>query len=148
MGNTKLARMDRRSWLRSIAAFAGLTSVAVLLQQYLTPQTSRAAQTVDLGPVDIVLADGSRRVVSVDGRSVLLHRSANAVTALDLTCTHAGCPLAFDATAQRIRCACHGGAFALTGEPVAGPPRVPLGRLECRIEAGRLYLRMTSGNAA
>jgi hypothetical protein len=25
---------------------------------------------------------------------------------------------------------------------------VPLGRLECRIEAGRLYLRMTSGNAA
>jgi hypothetical protein len=25
---------------------------------------------------------------------------------------------------------------------------MPLGRLDCRIEAGRLYLRMTSGNAA
>lgn len=98
---------------------------------------------MDLGPVDDLIQDGARRVINVDGRMVLLNRSADIVTALDLTCTHAGCPLAFDAKAQRIRCACHGGAFALTGEPVAGPPRTPLVQLECRMDKGRLYIRTT-----
>lgn len=143
MGNTKLARMDRRSWLRSIAAFAGLTSVTLATVEYLQQQSTPGVRTVDLGPVDEVIPEGARRVVNVDGKLVLLNRSAEIVTALDLTCTHAGCPLAFDAAAQRIRCACHGGAFALTGESVAGPPRTPLARLECRTDQGRLYIRTT-----
>lgn len=133
--------MDRRSWLRTIAAAAGLTTVTLATAEYLQPQSAPGARTVDLGPIDEVISDGARRVVNVDGRMALLSRSADVVTALDLTCTHAGCPLAFDAKSQRIRCACHGGAFAVTGEPVAGPPRMPLARLECRTEDGRLYIR-------
>ncbi len=133
--------MDRRSWLRAIAGAAGLTSLTLATLEYLQPQAGQGIRTVDLGPVDQVISDGARRVVNVDGRMVLLSRNADNVTALDLTCTHAGCPLAFDAKAQRIRCACHGGAFAVTGEPVAGPPRTPLARLECRMDEGRLYVR-------
>lgn len=133
--------MDRRSWLRAIATAVGLTSVAMATSEYLQPQVAQGIRTVDLGPIDEVISEGARRVVNVDGRMVLLSRSANVVTALDLTCTHAGCPLAFDAKAQRIRCACHGGAFAVTGEPVAGPPRTPLARLECRADGGRLFIR-------
>lgn len=148
MGNTKLARMDRRSWLRSIAAFAGLTSITLATMKYLQPQSTQGVRTVDLGLVDEVIPEGARRVINVDGRQVLLNRTADVVTALDLTCTHAGCPLAFDAGAQRIRCACHGGAFAITGEPVAGPPRMPLARLECRMDDGRLYIRTSRRNAA
>ena len=141
METTKLARMDRRSWLRTIAAAAGLTTAVLGTEEYLQPQDVPGARTVDLGPIDEVIADGTRRVASVNGRMALLSRHADVVTALDLTCTHAGCPLAFDAKAQRIRCACHGGAFAVTGEPVAGPPRRPLNQLECRIENGRLFIR-------
>lgn len=135
--------MDRRSWLRAIAAAAGLTSLTLATSEYLQPQHAQDIRTVDLGPVDEVISDGARRVVNVGGQMVLLSRSADVVTALDLTCTHAGCPLAFDAKAQRIRCACHGGAFAITGEPVAGPPRTPLATLECRTDRGRLYIRTT-----
>ena len=141
MESTKLARMDRRSWLRTIAAAAGLTTVTLATAEYLQPQSTPGSRTVDLGPIDQVISDGARRVVNVDGRMVLLSRRADVVTALDLTCTHAGCPLAFDAKSQRIRCACHGGAFAVTGEPVAGPPRTPLATLECRTEGGRLFIR-------
>ncbi|MFM8770858.1 MAG: ubiquinol-cytochrome c reductase iron-sulfur subunit [Candidatus Kapaibacterium sp.] len=133
--------MDRRSWLRTIAAAAGLTTAALATKEYLQPQSSNGIRTVDLGPIDEVIRDGTRRVVNVDGSAALLSRSGTIVTALDLTCTHAGCPLAFDAKVQRIRCACHGGAFAVTGEPVAGPPRTPLAELECRTEDGRLYIR-------
>ncbi|MBU3678228.1 MAG: Rieske (2Fe-2S) protein [Candidatus Kapabacteria bacterium] len=141
MESTKLARMNRRSWLRTIAAAAGLTTISLATTEYLQPQGDSGARTVDLGPIDEVISDGTRRVVNVNGRMALLSRRADVVTALDLTCTHAGCPLAFDAKTQRIRCACHGGAFAVTGEPVAGPPRRPLDQLECRTENGRLYIR-------
>lgn len=141
METTKLARMDRRSWLRTIAAAAGLTSVTLATKEYLQPQAAPGGRTVDLGPIDDVIPNGTRRVVNVNGRMALLSRSADVVTALDLTCTHAGCPLAYDEKAHRIRCACHGGAFALTGEPVAGPPRMPLAKLECRAEGGRLFIR-------
>ena len=112
-----------------------------MTKEYLQPQSAPGARTVDLGPIDEVISDGTRRVVNVNGRMALLSRSADVVTALDLTCTHAGCPLAFDARSQRIRCACHGGAFAVTGEPVAGPPRKPLATLECLTEHGRLFVR-------
>ncbi len=133
--------MDRRSWLRTIAAAAGLTSIALATSEYLQPQVARGIRTVDLGPIDEVISEGARRAVNVDGRMVLLSRSGDVVSALDLTCTHAGCPLAFEAKTQRIRCACHGGAFAVTGEPVAGPPRKPLATLECLTEDGRLFVR-------
>jgi Rieske Fe-S protein len=50
--------------------------------------------------------------------------------ALDATCTHLGCEVAFAAERGRIECPCHGAKFDPTGEVLSGPARRPLGRFE------------------
>lgn len=136
--------MDRRAWLHRIAALIGAAGSFAILRQYLSPQQVGGISTVDLGLVDTVLPDGQRRLFSVNGETFLIARLGVSVRALAMTCTHAGCPLTYDDRASRIRCGCHGGAFALTGEPLAGPPRVPLAAVPCAIEQGRLYLRIAT----
>ena len=42
-------------------------------------------------------------------------------------CTHLGCTVQYEAQADRIHCACHGGVYnAYTGANVSGPPPKPL----------------------
>ena len=122
----------------------GAAGSIVVLRQYLSPEEPGGTSTIDLGAIDVVLPDGQRRLFTVDGESFLVARQGQSVRALSMTCTHAGCPLTLDDRASRIRCGCHGGAFALTGEPLAGPPRVPLVAVPCTIENGRLFMRITS----
>ena len=90
----------------------------------------------DSGPTPVTLRiarqDGYRQVV--DRRVVYLSRDGNGVVALDSTCTHLGCRTRFDAEAMHFVCPCHGGAYDVDGQVVAGPPPAPLRRLE---RAGR-----------
>ncbi len=47
--------------------------------------------------------------------------------AIDLRCTHQGCPV--QPTGDGFACPCHGGRFDQAGVPTAGPPKTPLRRL-------------------
>jgi len=47
--------------------------------------------------------------------------------ALDLTCTHQCCPVAWSST--EFRCPCHGAVFGATGTHVSGPGSKPLAPL-------------------
>jgi Rieske Fe-S protein len=143
MNSTKLQRMDRRSWMRSIVAMVGALGTAVGLERFLSPEGRVGSRTFRVGRVDDVLADGARKTIQLEGKSILLSRRGEQVIAFDLTCTHAGCPLAYNAKGGRITCACHGGAFDLDGKPVAGPPTIPLTRLECAIDNGDLLVHIS-----
>ena len=50
------------------------------------------------------------------------------------SCPHLGCSVSWDLPTQRFKCACHGGAFDVDGNVVAGPPPGPLPRLPWKIE--------------
>lgn len=75
----------------------------------------------------------------VAGRAIVIVRSANGVHAFDGTCTHAkfhfgtsrlvgGC---------EIECPIHGARFdAATGAVTKGPAKLPLPRIEARVEDG------------
>jgi len=52
------------------------------------------------------------------------------------SCTHLGCAVSWDPTTRRFRCACHGGAFDIDGNVIAGPPPSPLPRLPWKLENG------------
>lgn len=85
--------------------------------------------------------DGYRQVV--ERRVVYLSRdAAGAVLALDSTCTHLGCRTRYDDEAKQFVCPCHGGAYDTEGKVVAGPPPQPLRRLDARVEAGRVLVRL------
>jgi Rieske Fe-S protein len=64
------------------------------------------------------------------------------VHALSATCTHLGCQVRWDGRAARFRCPCHGGVFDTQGAVVEGPPPRPLDRVEIRIEAGTVLVRL------
>lgn len=57
-------------------------------------------------------------------------------------CPHLGCSVSWDIPTKRFKCACHGGAFDLDGNVVAGPPPRPLTRLPWKIENGEVLVEV------
>jgi cytochrome b6-f complex iron-sulfur subunit len=59
--------------------------------------------------------------------SMLIHHADGRWVGLSAVCTHLGCTVQYEAQADRIHCACHGGVYnAYTGANVSGPPPKPL----------------------
>ncbi len=56
-------------------------------------------------------------------------------------CTHVGCPVRWEATAELFMCPCHGGAFDRDGSVAAGPPPEPLPRYPWRVRNGQVEIR-------
>ncbi len=98
----------------------------------------------DSGPTPVTLRiarqDGYRQVV--DRRVVYLTRDGSGVRALDSTCTHLGCRTRYDTERHQFVCPCHGGAYDVDGQVVAGPPPRPLRRLNARVEDGRVLVQV------
>ena len=77
----------------------------------------------------------------VDRTSFLLAREGDRWFAIEDRCTHAGCPLAEEATldAGTVHCHCHGSEFELaSGEVLQGPAEYPLRTFEVRIACDQL----------
>ncbi len=55
--------------------------------------------------------------------------------ALDATCSHLACTVAFDPAATQLRCPCHGSTFNLTGEATRPPATLPLRRFTATHDA-------------
>ena len=105
-------------------------SLGTLLQNEPTPVTLRVARQ-----------DGYTQVI--ERRTLFLVRTGDGeVTALDSTCTHLGCRVSWDATAQELRCPCHGGTYDRTGVVKAGPPPAPLVTLPTRVEGDRILVQV------
>ena len=95
-----------------------------------------AATTACGGGTCIDLADptnaplttvGGAMFTDIGSDTVIVVRVSEAsVIALSAICTHAGCLVDFNASAQRLDCNCHGSAFDETGRVIAGPARSPL----------------------
>jgi thiosulfate dehydrogenase [quinone] large subunit len=69
----------------------------------------------------------------------VVHASAGSFVAFSAVCTHAGCPVQFDASNEQFVCPCHGGLYdARTGRVLAGPPPAPLQQIPVRVVGGQL----------
>ncbi len=55
-------------------------------------------------------------------------------------CTHLGCMVQWNSSAQEFLCPCHAGVFDADGKNIAGPPPRPLNRYDAKVENGRLYV--------
>jgi len=61
--------------------------------------------------------------------------------AFAVTCSHLGCPVRWEQSAQLFLCPCHGGVYYQDGTVAAGPPPAPLARYPVRIWEGAVQLQ-------
>jgi nitrite reductase/ring-hydroxylating ferredoxin subunit len=74
-----------------------------------------------------------------DDAAVVLRLDEDRFVAYSQKCTHLSCAVRFRPEEHDLHCPCHEGVFDVeTGEPVAGPPRRRLPRIELRREADML----------
>ena len=61
---------------------------------------------------------------------ILLRPASGTYVAYSRLCTHASCPIFYQAGEDRLNCPCHGGSFSVAdGSVLAGPPPRPLPRI-------------------
>lgn len=91
------------------------------------------------------LADGTAKVVDVEGREVLLFRRDGVVHAMGNRCTHAGLPMGEDAVQSDgcVRCRWHGSRYEPDGTVLRGPAATPQPVFEAREVAGLIEIRAT-----
>lgn len=80
--------------------------------------------TVDLTlPDNAVLnnAGGSKIV-----QTILVANTGSGYVALSSVCTHQGCTVAYNGSANKIQCPCHGSEFGTSGGVLQGPAITPL----------------------
>ncbi len=68
----------------------------------------------------------------------VIQQSAGTWIALDLTCTHQGCPCSSSGT--EFHCPCHGAIFSATGAHVSGPGSGPLEKLTVCGDSTGVYI--------
>jgi Rieske Fe-S protein len=94
-------------------------------------------------PVTLTVArlDGFREVI--DRRTIFLVKTGESeVTAIDSTCTHLGCLVAWDPQGQVFKCPCHGGIYDRTGAVKDGPPPMPLVKIATRVDGERVLVQV------
>jgi menaquinol-cytochrome c reductase iron-sulfur subunit len=70
---------------------------------------------------------------------IILDNQRN-VTAFSPLCTHLGCAYRWQAEKEAFSCPCHGSAFDVRGDVIAGPASRPLDRYPTKLEDNRLWL--------
>ena len=125
----------RRTFLAAAAGVAGLCYVAALgypIYRYLASPSEmamRAAAVTEVTLKDAQKLPAGSALMFKFGASpaMLIHHKDGRWVGLSAVCTHLGCTVQYEADADRIHCACHGGVYnAYTGANVSGPPPKPL----------------------
>ena len=71
---------------------------------------------------------------------VLVRLDQQSFVAYSRQCTHLSCSVVPEPDKRRYYCPCHEGLFDLaSGNPIAGPPRRPLARIELEFRHGAVY---------
>jgi len=99
----------------------------------------------DVGPLDKFPIGETSKVTLQDSSSIawggedsltaawLRRVDQQTFQAFAVDCTHLGCPVRWEASAELFMCPCHGGVYYKDGEVAAGPPPHPLQQFPVRI---------------
>jgi cytochrome b6-f complex iron-sulfur subunit len=62
----------------------------------------------------------------ITSQGIIVANTPAGYVAIDSTCTHQGCTIAYSSTNNNFPCPCHGSVFSTTGSVVNGPALTPL----------------------
>lgn len=140
--------VSRRALLQSagLAAAAGVAGAVIDRTIVSQPSTGQATLTPLNGtwrPVAGLAEVPEGHALRFTAGSIegVLVNNGGTVSALSAVCTHQGCVLRLDASAQRLRCPCHPTDFALNGKVIMShlpTPPSTLPKLQVRIREGQV----------
>jgi len=140
--------MNRRAFLTWVGAGWVATSlpVAIAACSAQTAQTSEPSSSggyESIGTLAELNKTGELLHKEGSNSTVLVVRdtSTNNLLAVNPTCTHAGCIVAWQATAQKFVCPCHGSAFGSDGKVLKGPAKKPLKTYQAKIENNSVMVK-------
>ena len=150
--------MNRKDFLTRISlSIAGLSAVimAIPVVSALVAPLLESKRTMwrSVGRVDDFPIGGTRLVTFDNADSEpyagLLAKSAAWLRRIDQTtfvafavnCTHLGCPVRWEESAQLFMCPCHGGVYYQDGSVAAGPPPRHLTEYEVRVRNKEVLLK-------
>jgi cytochrome b6-f complex iron-sulfur subunit len=155
-GGLPAVRLSRRQVLAvggtaAAAAVAGVALDRTVLGRDPTPPVATKPGTLNLphgewSQVIAVSSVGPGQAVRFSAGAVegfVVNRSGD-IEALSAVCTHMGCILKFNQPAGSLDCPCHGASFALDGSPIKHGYLDSLTRLESRVTAGMVEVRIPS----
>lgn len=79
-------------------------------------------------PADLEKAGAVPIDVEFNGEMLSVLHDGSTVVALEKTCTHLGCQVAWNASSRTLDCPCHGASFGRSGEVLRKPADGPLKR--------------------
>ncbi|MFN6461173.1 MAG: ubiquinol-cytochrome c reductase iron-sulfur subunit [Nostoc sp. DedVER02] len=137
-----MKRRDFINWV-GLGLIASSLPVAIAACSSQTTSATGDWQTVgtsaDLDKTGQLLAKNSPAgPVLVVGTS----KSAS-LTAVNPTCTHAGCTVAWKAEAKKFACPCHGSEYGVDGKVLKGPATEALKTYTAKIESNSVQVKPT-----
>lgn len=147
---------ERRNFLRNLLSVAAVTLPVLLWVKvaFFSPQAQTPAYVSNPSPQggERLLANaasiGSGQSLTLNdpiyGPMLLIHLMNGQFVAYSAICTHAGCQVQFDPSAQDIACPCHGAIYDPNNnaQVLAGPAPYPLQKINIRYDqsSGNIYL--------
>lgn len=115
-------------YLLGTSVFATLAAVFYPIAKFMVPpQVVEAQQNSVVAGKTGDIAVNSGKIFKFGSKPGLLVRTQSGdFKAFSASCTHLDCIVQYDPNSKQIICACHNGAYDLTGKNVSGPPPRPL----------------------
>jgi len=138
--------LHRRRFLKFLLNFSIVSTLAMVVTPilgFLVPpkSTGTAAGGKILVGTTADIPIGQGKVVAMGSKPVIVLDTAAGIKAYSAICTHLGCIVAWDPTANVIHCPCHDGRFSpASGAVLAGPPPAPLPPVKVELDGDKIYL--------
>jgi len=149
-------RRERRNFLRNVLGVAAVSLPFLLWVKvaFFSPQAQTPSYVSNPSPQSgqRLLANaaniGSGQSLTLNdpiyGPMLLIHLTSGQFVAYSAICTHAGCQVQFDPSAQDISCPCHGAIYdpSNNARVLAGPAPYPLQRINISYDqaSGNIYM--------
>jgi nitrite reductase/ring-hydroxylating ferredoxin subunit len=123
------SRRNFAQWI-VLGAIATVTAGLFALREYF--HSLPASGLVIAGAADVPIGGAAIfQYPTPDKPCVLIRTGIETYVAYSRICTHAGCPVSYQSSANLLVCPCHGGVFsAVDGSVLQGPPPRPLPRIQ------------------
>ncbi|MGD8519716.1 MAG: Rieske (2Fe-2S) protein [Desulfobacterales bacterium] len=129
--------IDRRIFMKYLGILVGIVTIF--------PARLARAKTIalPLEKVKQLQSTGGSVTLKIKSKEVLFIRDTDTtVRALDPTCTHKGCKVAFKKEDNKIECPCHQSAFDPEGKLLRGPASRDLKNYGARLEENQVIFSM------